>query len=404
MRDGDVLVCPITSPAWAPIFPKVKGVVTDIGGVMSHAAIVCREYGLPAVVGTGRATAQIQHRPDDPGRRLDRRRHDPRRVMLVPARWRSCGATTPRSSAARARTSASCSPPGSPCRPGSRSARRHTGRSSDATGIDGTIAAGPYARRRGRCEGDRRGDALRAVPDDLRGELDLRYAELGEPPVAVRSSALGEDSQDATYAGQQETLPLGARSRRSSATRCASAGRACTRRGRSPTARKLGATDAAMGVTVQTMVDAEVSGVMFTCNPVSGDPSMVAVNASWGLGLAVVGGETNPDDYLVSKVTGEIVRRTINSKESSTWSTPSGRGTVRVEVPAERRERPCLDDERARRARRRSRSASSATSAPTRTSSGRSSAEHGRPAHPPGAARDRDEDARRRSPARRSRS
>ena len=58
-----------------------------------------------------------------------------------------------------------------------------------------------------------------------------------------------------------------------------------------------------MGVAVQLMVDAEVSGVMFTCNPVSGDPSMVAVNASWGLGLAVVGGEVTPDDYLVSKVT-----------------------------------------------------------------------------------------------------
>jgi pyruvate,water dikinase len=60
VRDGDVLVCPITSPAWAPIFSSVKAVVTDIGGVMSHAAIVCREYGLPAVVGTGRATAEIK--------------------------------------------------------------------------------------------------------------------------------------------------------------------------------------------------------------------------------------------------------------------------------------------------------------------------------------------------------
>jgi phosphohistidine swiveling domain-containing protein/DNA-binding transcriptional ArsR family regulator len=60
VRDGDVLVCPITSPAWAPIFPKITAVVTDIGGVMSHAAIVCREYGLPAVVGTGRATAEIR--------------------------------------------------------------------------------------------------------------------------------------------------------------------------------------------------------------------------------------------------------------------------------------------------------------------------------------------------------
>jgi len=60
VREGDVLVCPITSPAWAPIFANVRAVVTDIGGVMSHAAIVCREYGLPAVVGTGRATAEIR--------------------------------------------------------------------------------------------------------------------------------------------------------------------------------------------------------------------------------------------------------------------------------------------------------------------------------------------------------
>ena len=60
VRDGEILVCSITSPAWAPIFTKVGAVVTDIGGVMSHAAIVCREYGLPAVVGTGRATSQIR--------------------------------------------------------------------------------------------------------------------------------------------------------------------------------------------------------------------------------------------------------------------------------------------------------------------------------------------------------
>ena len=59
IREGEILVCSITSPAWAPIFSKIQAAVTDIGGVMSHAAIVCREYGLPAVVGTGRATSQI---------------------------------------------------------------------------------------------------------------------------------------------------------------------------------------------------------------------------------------------------------------------------------------------------------------------------------------------------------
>ena len=60
VREGEILVCGSTSPAWAPIFSKIKATVTDVGGVMSHAAIVCREYGLPAVVGTGRATSEIR--------------------------------------------------------------------------------------------------------------------------------------------------------------------------------------------------------------------------------------------------------------------------------------------------------------------------------------------------------
>jgi pyruvate, water dikinase len=59
VRDGEILVCGSTSPAWAPIFSKIRATVTDVGGVMSHAAIVCREYGLPAVVGTGRASSSI---------------------------------------------------------------------------------------------------------------------------------------------------------------------------------------------------------------------------------------------------------------------------------------------------------------------------------------------------------
>jgi pyruvate,water dikinase len=57
---GEVLIAPITAPAWAPIFGTIVATVTDIGGMMSHAAIVCREYGLPAVTGTAFATANIE--------------------------------------------------------------------------------------------------------------------------------------------------------------------------------------------------------------------------------------------------------------------------------------------------------------------------------------------------------
>jgi pyruvate,water dikinase len=60
VETGDILVCPITAPSWAPVFARIKGAVSDIGGIMSHAAIVSREYGLPAVVGTGFGTKQIE--------------------------------------------------------------------------------------------------------------------------------------------------------------------------------------------------------------------------------------------------------------------------------------------------------------------------------------------------------
>jgi pyruvate,water dikinase len=60
LRQGDILVCQVTNPTWAPIFQKIAAAVSDIGGSMSHAAIVAREFGLPAVVGTGRATQRIK--------------------------------------------------------------------------------------------------------------------------------------------------------------------------------------------------------------------------------------------------------------------------------------------------------------------------------------------------------
>jgi pyruvate,water dikinase len=191
------------------------------------------------------------------------------------------------------------------------------------------------------------GDAMRAapVPDEVRAQVSEQYARLGDGvPVAVRSSAVGEDSAEATFAGQQETY-LWVRG----ADSVCDAVRDCWISLYSPPAisyrARLGdvAHVPVMGVTVQVMVDAEVSGVMFTCNPVSGDPSMVAINASWGLGLAVVGGEVTPDDFLVSKVTGEVVREHVHAKDVEYVPDPGGAGTVRVDVSDDRRELVCLD-------------------------------------------------------------
>ena len=60
VQAGEILVCPITAPSWAPVFARIGAAVSDIGGIMSHAAIVSREYGLPAVVGTGFGTKRIR--------------------------------------------------------------------------------------------------------------------------------------------------------------------------------------------------------------------------------------------------------------------------------------------------------------------------------------------------------
>ena len=60
LRPGDIIVCASSNPSWVPVFTTAGGLVTNTGGVLSHAAVVAREFGLPAVVGTGDATTRIQ--------------------------------------------------------------------------------------------------------------------------------------------------------------------------------------------------------------------------------------------------------------------------------------------------------------------------------------------------------
>jgi phosphohistidine swiveling domain-containing protein len=61
MRPGSILICPMTNPAWTPLFAHASGLVTDMGGILGHGSIVAREYGIPAVVGTGTITQRIKH-------------------------------------------------------------------------------------------------------------------------------------------------------------------------------------------------------------------------------------------------------------------------------------------------------------------------------------------------------
>lgn len=60
MKPGSILVCPLTTPAWTQLFPHAIGLVTDIGSILAHGSIVAREYGIPAVLGTGNCTQLIK--------------------------------------------------------------------------------------------------------------------------------------------------------------------------------------------------------------------------------------------------------------------------------------------------------------------------------------------------------
>jgi len=98
-----------------------------------------------------------------------------------------------------------------------------------------------------------------------------------------------------------------------------------------------------IGVCVVEMVNARCAGVGFTCDPVSGDPSKMTIEGTWGLGESVVSGALNPDKYVVDKYTLNIIERMISDKEIQVVA--KGEGTVEEEVPADKRLIPCLTDE-----------------------------------------------------------
>lgn len=165
-------------------------------------------------------------------------------------------------------------------------------------------------------------------------------------PVAVRSSATAEDRADASFAGQQETYLWirGAADVDRHILRCwaslftpqAIAYRA-----------HLGVPleGLAMAVVVQRMVAAESAGVMMTLDPVTGDRSQISIESSYGLGLAVVGGEVTPDRFAVDKVTWDIRSRAIGPKTFAYRFDPASGSVVTQDIPPDDQAMPSMTDE-----------------------------------------------------------
>ncbi len=191
-----------------------------------------------------------------------------------------------------------------------------------------------------------------SLPPALYGELSAAYRRLGEvcgaeaPGVAVRSSALDEDGEAVSFAGQHETF-LNV----SGVEAVAQAVLRCWASVRSPRAldyrrrQGLSLDGVRIAVLVQQLVPADVSAVVFSANPVTGGREEVVINASWGLGESVVGGTVTPDTYVVRKADLTLLSRQVSEKQRMT--VPVSGGTREVDVPRFLRAQPALADDQA---------------------------------------------------------
>lgn len=185
--------------------------------------------------------------------------------------------------------------------------------------------------------------AQHPVPDRTAAAVRQAYAGLGaEVPVAVRSSATAEDLPGLSFAGQQDSYlnVRGEQALLDAIKRCWASlwtARAIDYRAR----HRIAAADVAIAVVVQELVPADAAGVVFTANPVTGARDEMVINAGWGLGEAVVGGQTTPDTYRVARSDGRIRERRIGAKAVRTVLTAAGTGEE--PVPTDDRTRPVLD-------------------------------------------------------------
>jgi pyruvate,water dikinase len=189
--------------------------------------------------------------------------------------------------------------------------------------------------------------AALALRETSAPEVDaaLRSAVSGRGPLAVRSSAVGEDSRDASFAGTHLTV-LGLRGGEAVVDAVRQVHASALDPGALAYRDRL-AVDGAicMAVVVQEMVDADVAGVLFTRNPLTGADELV-IEASWGLGEAVVSGLVTPD-HVRADLDGKVLERVVGEKDVAVRLTCDG-ATVETAVPADLAEMPCLRDEEVR--------------------------------------------------------
>jgi pyruvate,water dikinase len=190
------------------------------------------------------------------------------------------------------------------------------------------------------------------MPKEIADAVKSAYEELSrrvgakDVYVAVRSSATAEDLADASFAGQQETYlnVKGVDELLEKTVKCWSSlftPRAIFYR----TEKGFAHEKVFISVGVQKMVNSKAAGVMFTINPVTGDPNQIVIEGNYGLGESVVSGAVTPDDFVVDKRTMKIIEKKVSKKTVQYIRDPKTGKTVHMEVPAEKQEQPCISDE-----------------------------------------------------------
>jgi pyruvate,water dikinase len=184
-------------------------------------------------------------------------------------------------------------------------------------------------------------------PTEIASEIREAYAALGsdDPAVAVRSSANAEDLPDMSFAGQQDTYLNVRGEEMLIAAVCNCWASLWTPRAISYR-HQMGIEHdtVAMAVVVQLMVPSDVSGILFTANPATGERSEMIVNASFGLGEAVVGGQVTPDTYIVDRETLKAKETIIGAKEQKIVS-DGEQGTRLEEIAESERDRSSLSED-----------------------------------------------------------
>jgi phosphoenolpyruvate synthase/pyruvate phosphate dikinase len=191
-----------------------------------------------------------------------------------------------------------------------------------------------------------------SLPDDLADEVSQAYEELTRmigQACAVRSSAISEDGEGASFAGLYESyLNCKGRDQVLDAVRRCYASLWAERALGYRVLKNSGGTDEAMSVVVMGLVPSETSGIAFTAHPVTGALDLVVINASWGLGEAVVSGRVTPDSFVVDKNSFVVLERDIFTKDIAIYPHPDGNGgTIEEPVPAARQGIASLTDEQA---------------------------------------------------------